>query len=276
MKNHLLPTVAILLFICFEGRAQSLRQPMHASYTGLGAYSIKMVDLFSFSANPAVLAQLKEKAVGVYTERRFMLNALTQTNIVAAVPTGSGNFALQVNYFGSGLYYETQLGGTYARSLGTKLDIGLGFHYNRIGIPGYLRADAVVAEAGLMMHFTEKLHGGLAVYNPTGGMLQRSQREKIATVFRGGLGLDASDLFYISAEMIKEENRPAGVLVGFQYKPIAQLLIRGGINTMQQQPFFGAGMLWEKLRIDIAATFHPQLGLSPGLLFLYRFKNQVP
>ena len=274
MKKHLLPAFAIVLFVGFEARAQSFRQPIHASYTGLGAYSINMVDLFSFSANPAVLARLKEKAVGVYTERRFMLNALTQTNLLAAMPTGSGNFALQVNYFGSGLYRETQLGGTYARSLGTKLDIGLGFHYNRIGIPGYLRADAVVAEAGLVMHFTEKLHGGLAVYNPAGGMLQRSQREKITTVFRGGFGFDASDLFYISAEMIKEENRPAGALVGFQYKPIAQLLIRGGINTMQQQPFFGAGMLWEKLRIDIAATFHPQLGLSPGLLMLYRFKKQ--
>lgn len=276
MKKHLLTAFAILLFVGFETRAQSLRQPMHASYTGLGAYSMNMLDIFSFSANPAVLAQLKEKAVGVYTERRFMLNALTQTNLLAALPTGSGNFALQVNYFGSGLYHETQLGCTYARSLGTKLDMGLGFHYNRVGIPGYLRADAVVVEAGLVMHFTDKLHGGLAVYNPAGGMLQRSQREKIATVFRGGFGLDASDLFYISAEIIKEENRPAGVLVGFQYKPVAQLFIRGGINTIQQQPFFGAGILWEKLRMDVAVTFHPQLGLSPGVLLLYQFKKQSP
>jgi len=45
---------------------------MHASYTGLGAYSMNMVDIFSFSANPAVLAKLKEKAVGVYTEQRWL------------------------------------------------------------------------------------------------------------------------------------------------------------------------------------------------------------
>lgn len=276
MNKHLYLLLFVLLMVGVEVPAQSLRQPIHASYTGMGAYSIHGIDLFSFSANPAVLAQVKQKAFGIYSEQRFLLSALSQNSLVAAFPTSSGSFALQVNYFGSRLYNEIQFGGTYARSLGKSLDLGLGFHYNQLRIPGHLRANAMVVEAGLMMHFNENLHGGFGIYHAVSGNLQRMYHEKIAAVYRGGLGFEASEIFYASVEIIKEANKAAGVMFGLQYKPITQLVLRGGINTIHQQPFFGAGILWSRLRIDITAAHHPQLGISPGIMLLYHFKEGAP
>ena len=100
---------------------------MAASYTGLGAYSTRHVDVFSFSANQASLAQLKNASAGVYGERRFLLSAANMYTAVVALPTSQGNFGLQADYFGFTNYNESQIGIAYARSLGSKLDIGIKF-----------------------------------------------------------------------------------------------------------------------------------------------------
>src|SRR5664279_4410699 len=102
--------------------AQPLRRPVAATYIGLGAYSITHVDAFSFTANQAALAQIKDPAIGVYGEKRFLLDAANMYSAVVVLPTPQGNFGIQADYFGYKNYNESQLGIAYARSLGSKLD----------------------------------------------------------------------------------------------------------------------------------------------------------
>ena len=125
----------LLILISAHLHAQSLRRPIAASYIGLGAYSINHVDVFSFSSNQAALAQIKSPAIGVYGERRFLLDATNMYSAVAALPTKQGNFGIQVDYFGFKNYNESQLGLAYARSLGKLLDIGVKFNYYSFRIP---------------------------------------------------------------------------------------------------------------------------------------------
>ncbi len=84
--------------------AQTVRQPLVNSYTGLGAYSKQAADVFSFIINPASLANLQYNAAGVYSERRFLLNAFQQYTAVGGFTTKSGNFGLQADYFGFSSY----------------------------------------------------------------------------------------------------------------------------------------------------------------------------
>src|SRR5438045_997101 len=70
-----------LLFSC-NAFGQAIRQPIAARYIGLGAYSLNHIDAFSFTSNQAGLAQIKNTAVGVYGERRFLLSS---TNFYSAV-----------------------------------------------------------------------------------------------------------------------------------------------------------------------------------------------
>jgi len=169
--------ISALSFFSILLKAQILRRPVAAVYTGIGAYSIRHTDVFSFTANQASLAQLKNTSAAVYGERRFMLGELANYTAVAGITTASGNFGLKGNYAGFSDYNETQIGLAYARKLGSKLNIGAQFNYNGIRIAGYGNASAISFELGAIMHVSEKLHTGVQVTNPVGGKFGDGNRK---------------------------------------------------------------------------------------------------
>lgn len=266
-----------LLFVTLFGTtaiSQVVRKPINVTYTGLGAYSINQVDVFSFSSNQASLTQIKAASAGVYGERRFLLSELNNYNGAIALPTSSGNFGLSASYYGFSDYNESQVGLAYARKLGSKADIGIQFNYNNIRIAGYGNAAAVSFEAGAIMHITEQLNAGIHINNPVGGKFGKNEEEKLPSVYTFGIGYEASEKFFISTEVIKEEDQPVNVNAGMQYNFIPQLLARAGVSTATSSVWAGIGVLWKTFRIDVAATYHQQLGVTPGLLILFNFKQK--
>ena len=265
-----------LIFILINQglRAQSIRRPLAASYIGLGAYSVNHVDVFSFSSNQAALAQIKNPGIGVYGERRFLLNATNMYSAVAALPTKQGNFGIQLDYFGFKNYNESQIGLAYARSLGDRLDIGIKFNYYSFRIPGYQNSSAVNFEIGAIAHLTDKLNAGIHFYNPVGGNLSKTHNEKLGSIYKFGIGYEASQSFLISAEIVKQEDLPVNVNAGVQYNFLKQFFARAGIASENGSPYAGAGISWNNIRLDVSASYHPQLGLSPGLMLIVNFKSK--
>ncbi|HMO63010.1 MAG TPA: hypothetical protein PKC39_08685 [Ferruginibacter sp.] len=256
-----------LLFVVLTTHAQVLRQPISAVYTGLGAYSTQHTDVFSFNNNQAALAQIKNTSFGVYGERRFMLSATTAYNASIAIPSTLGNFGVSMKRFGDKSFNENQLGLAYARSLGPKIDLGVQFNYYDYRVPGYQNDNTLNAEIGIVAHLTDNLNAGVHVYNPVGGKFSKTD-EKLSSVYTFGLGYDASEQFFISAELVKEQDYPVNVNMGFQYRFEKIFFLRGGIATANSRGYAGAGISWSNLRLDVSGSYHPQLGFSPGLLLI--------
>lgn len=274
MKRKFTVLFVIIFFSAFLTQAQTLRKPIAANYTGLGAYSLHHVDIFSFTVNPASLAQLKNAAIGVYGERRFLLSELNNYTAAIGLLTNTGNFGLKAGYYGFSDYNETQIGLAYGRKLGSKVDIGVQFNYNGIRIAGYGSATAISFELGTVMHITDKLHAGVHVANPLGGKFGKDQQEKLSSVYTVGLGYDASEKFFISAEIEKEEDQPVNVNAGMQYKILPQLLARIGISTATSSVWTGLGLTIKSLRLDITTSYHPRLGITPGLLLIVPLSHE--
>ncbi len=262
-------------FISEKILAQVTRKPVASPYLGLGAYSISQADVFSFTSNQAALVQIKNATAGVYGERRFLLSELNYYSAAVALPTSSGNFGLQAGYFGFSEYNETQLGLAYARKLGSKVDIGVQFDYNALQIAGYGKSSAINFQIGTLMHLSEKLHAGFHAYNPVGGKFGNDKQEKLASVYTAGLGYEASDKFFVSAEILKEENKPVTVNGGMQYKFLPQLLARAGISTATSTIYAGIGLQLKSFRLDITTSHHPLLGVTPGLLLIFNGKSKA-
>lgn len=264
----------ILLFLKISLPAQTLRKPVAAGYIGLGAYSINHIDAFSFISNQASLAQINFAIAAVYAERRFLLSELNNYTAAIGLHTNSGNFGLKANYYGFSDYNETQLGLAYGRKLGNKVDIGAQFNYYSIRIPTYGNASTISFELGAILHVTDKLHAGVHVANPVAGKFGEEQQEKLSSVYSMGLGYDASEKFFVSMEIEKEEDQPVNINAGMQYKFLPQLLARVGMSTATSTAWFGLGLTIKTIRIDVTASYHPQLGITPGLLFLFNFKSK--
>lgn len=274
MKRKFILNFLFLICISAVIHAQTLRRPVAAPYIGLGAYSLNHVDVFSFTANQASLAQLKNSTAGVYGERRFLLNELNNYTAAIGLITKNGNFGVKAGYSGFTDYNETQIGLAYARKLGTKIDVGVQFNYNGMRIPSYGNASAISFEIGTILHVSEKLHAGLHVNNPVGGKFGKDQAEKLSSVYALGIGYDASEKFFISCEIEKEEDQPINVNAGFQYKLIKELLIRAGVSSATSSVWVGLGLTVKSFRIDVTSAFHSQLGVTPGLLVLYNFNSK--
>jgi hypothetical protein len=254
--------------------SQALRNPISAGYIGLGAYSINHVDVFSMSSNQAALAQVKDLCVGIYGEKRFLLSATNMYSAIVAMPTKKGNFALQADYFGFKNFNESQLGIAYARSVGNKVDIGVKFNYYGFRIPSYGSASTVDFEAGGIMHLTEKLNAGIHVYNPIGGSFSKGDNEKLVSIYKFGLGYEASKSFFVSAEIVKEEDKEMNVNAGFQYNFMKRFFVRAGTATANDSYYAGAGLSWRNLRLDVTTSYQSPLGFSPGLLMIVNLKGE--
>ena len=257
----------------FTAFPQTLRYNVSMPYVGLSAYNNSNKDAFSFTGNQAALATSNTSGIGVYGERRFMLNENSVYGLAAAIATNKGNFGIQLNYAGFSGFNEHKLGLAYARSLGKLIDVGVQFNYYGYRIPQYGNATAVNVEMGVLLHFTNKLTGGIHVYNPVGGKLGKEQNEKLASTYKFGLGYEASENFTVSAEIVKEEDRNVNVTGGVQYQFMKQLFARVGFISDTGSGFAGIGLGWKNYRLDVSGSYHPQLGFSPGLMFLVNFKK---
>ena len=251
------------------GFAQPVKAPVSSAYIHFGSYSNRHIDVFSFQNNQACLASVKNFSVGVYGEQRFLLRELSLYHAAAALPTHSGNFGLSGSYFGNADYAESQLGLAYARKWGDKVDVGIQFNYYMLKVSSYGNASAINFEAGAVFHLTEKINGGIHVYNPVGGKLNKGENEKLPAMYSAGLGFEPSDKFFISAEIEKEEDKPLNVKVGMQYRFVDQFHARAGISSSSSAFYFGIGYKWKAMRLDVTASYHQQLGFTPGLVLIF-------
>jgi len=211
--------------------------------------------------------------VGVFGEKRFLLDELSNYTAAIGLPTKSGNFGIKGGYYGFSDYNETQVGLAYARKLGNKVDIGAQFNYNGISMAGYGNDAAVSFEIGTILHPTEKLHAGVHINNPVGGKFGKAQDEKLASVYSFGLGYEPSEKFFISTEIVKEEGQAVDVNAGIQYKFLPIIMARAGMSTNTSTAWLGIGLSLKSFRIDVTSAYHPQLGITPGVLLVFNFKS---
>lgn len=256
-------------------KSQSLRYSQAQPYISLSAYSVHQNDALSFTGNQAALARTKQAGIGIFGERRFMLKETSVYTLGAAVPTRLGNIGIQLNYAGYKNFRENKIGLAYARKLGKLVDVGVQFNYYGYNIPAYGKASAINFEMGALFHLTGRLTAGIHVYNPIGGKLGKNKEEKIAAAYKIGLGYDASDRFFISSEIIKEEDKAVNVIAGLQYQFAKQFFAKAGFLSETGTAYAGAGIGWKNLRLDISSSYHPQLGFSPGILLIMHFKSKA-
>ncbi len=264
--------IFFLLSMPFLAKAQPVTMPVAARYLGVFAYSEKQADVFAARGNVASLAGLTQSAAGVYGEKRFGLQDLNVFNAAFGLVTSSGTFGVNAGFFGFSQQNQTQLSVSYGRKIAKVVDVGASFHYLQLSQAGiYGSASAITGSIGLLMHVGNRVQVGANAYNPFGSSWNNKKEEFIPSRYSFGMGMDVSDNIFIGTEIIKEENLPVDVQAGIHYSFLPQFFIRGGIATQTANYFAALGFQLPAFRIDLAASYHQQLGWSPGLLLIARF-----
>ena len=260
-------TLGFLLLFQFV-QAQTAHHFTIPGYIGSGAYSKRFTDVFSFVSNPAVVPSEKAIQVGVYAEKKFLLNELNQYVLAISIPAPGASIGILSNYVGFANYSETQVGVAYAKNLGA-IHLGTRFNYSNIRIAGYGTNGFIHADIGMIWQVSEKLFTGVHLKNIVFSSLSGTKEEKPGLIYTMGIGYEISEAVFLSSEINKEESNPLTLLIRLQYKAGDRLTFRAGINTLTASPFLGAGWKWNNIRLEITGGFHPQLGVTPGLLLIF-------
>lgn len=235
----------------------------------LCAYSNKQSDFFSYTGNQANLARIKGSGIGFFSEQRFSLKNNPSHQLIVVVDAKKINLGIKFDYTGFSLFNSSSLGIASAKKLSDKVDIGIQFNFISEKAAFYTRNVVLNFESGILLHLTPTLNAGIHLYNPAALFFSSYDVRKVPTVYKFGLGYDASDDFHVSAEILKEENLPVVFQTGFQYKYKKIFFAKFCYVSNIQSVCFGAGVSYKKLRTGLYGSSHPQLGITPGILLLY-------
>lgn len=268
MKN-LLVFSALLLSSGLLSAQNGVFIANNARSVGLGGSGVAFSGLSSLGNNPAGLADLQGWGAGVQAEQRFRLSDLQLLSAAGAVATSSGNFGIQLNYFGFEAYNEQKIGVTYARKLFDQLYLGAQVGVFNTRIPEYGAQALVTFDVGLLATLGEELTFGFHLLNPI--RQEIIEGEHLATVMRFGLDYRPAEKTHILAEVEKDIQQPVRVHAGLEYQIIDPLFLRLGVATEPVSMSFGFGyVLSGGLSIDVAASYHQVLGFTPAFGLVYR------
>ncbi|MGF6850826.1 hypothetical protein QFZ51_006061 [Chitinophaga sp. W3I9] len=231
--------------------AQPLLMPVGKN-TGSGSYSRHFQQVVSAWYNPAGLSCLSSFAAGIYTENRFMLKEASLYAATVAIPAGTGAFGGSITRLGNAAWHQQRLSGAYGMQLGRRAGIGLQFNYETTSVQGLGTTGNISFDGGMLWHISEQWHGGLHVYKPADA----------SVLYSGGLGFEASRDFLLTGEVVSMGAFTA-VKASAYYRVIRQLALEMGIASGQAYNSAAVILFLRSLRIDIAAGFHPQLGITP-------------
>ncbi|MDB5253261.1 MAG: hypothetical protein JWP27_2430 [Flaviaesturariibacter sp.] len=265
----------VLLLAPFSGDAQAARFPVAFAGTRLAVYAPHFTDALSCAANAAALAGLDTFSFGVCTERRFLLADLSVSSAAAVVPSRFGTFGVGASFSGTIAYRETSLDISYGRHFGQVLSGGVRFGYGGTSAGSYGRAARVLAEAGILVRLSPRATAGVRISNPGGGW-RKGGGGRLAGIYTCGVGYELSERSFLAAEILKQEDEPVTVNAGFHYGFARLLAARIGFISAASQFYLGVGVDLNRLRLDVVATLHPYLGMTPGFGLLYVAKRARP
>lgn len=273
MKKLLL--VAVTLIVCHvTSVASGDNLTAGARATAMGDASVTFSDVFSTTTNQAGLGFIKQYSAGFYTDRKFLNASINNFNAAIAVPVNKvGAFGLSANYFGFSLYNETKIGLAYARAFGEKFSMGVQFDFLRVAIAENGSRNFYTFELGFLYKPWKTLTIGAHVYNPIPYKVEKNFGERLPTVMKFGLGYQPARQVLITAEYEQDIFYKPQFKAGVEYLPIKYLAIRGGVQTTPFSASFGLGGNVAGAQLDVSASFHPMLGFTPQVSFIYSFRT---
>lgn len=260
-------SLATGLFCCLISRASD-NPPLGArSLAMAGCGTAIRGDIWGIQNNASLLAFSEKIQAAAFYENRYLIPGLGSSAVAFAIPAKPGVFMMNMHAFSfNNLYLANKLAIGFAKHFGSKISasVQLDWIYTRFG-NNYSASSTAVAEIGLYAEPIKNLSFGFHLFNPTRSRLHTESDYALPTVMRLGSVYRFSDKLMISTEAEKNLVHNPVIRCGIEYHPIDLFYLRLGAASNPGTTSFGAGLVINHVQIDLASSFHQELGFSPSL-----------
>jgi hypothetical protein len=261
-----------LLCYC-PAKGQSIHMSSPNDIFQAGAYSIHFSNVFSFTANSASLAAKPGFQYGMTLEQKWLLKELNEYQLAAAIATKNAGVGILFRSSGDTDYGEREFKLAYGKSLG-KLELGIFFSYLIVQISGYPDHEFATSGLGIRFHVSPKLIAGWEFSLPVFGKIGEINSETGPQSLRMGLGYEVAGDVLMAFQIIKQSGTPMNFFGSLEYQYNNKFLFSFGIDSGTGSPYFKSGWKKNQLAIQIYCSYHPILGFTPGLIFLWQVKTE--
>lgn len=214
----------------------------------LQVFSIpSLLDVFAVWNEPGRLAALRGASVGVYSEKRFLIDGWSVHALSAGFPAMGGVAGLRVWHAGVRPYAETRAQLSYGLRMGPSVLVSAG-----VGM-GDGRPEAEVGtvwEAGKRYRIGLQCRLGAAGAGYGGVSLTWGSGAPVELQFAAG----------------KASGQPVAARVQVSYRPVDRFVLVGGYAAGPLFPYCGAGWAAGRWNMGVVGRWHPYLGMSPGIM----------
>lgn len=261
-----------VLLLMFSATKVHGQLPSGAKNLGLANASVALVGIHSIGENAAGIAEL-ETAVfsGIYHE--YFIGSDTRSFASKfAIPT---NFAT-LGIYGHQTYFEnyyrkTSVGFTFAKQLlSSGLSAGISTNYHSIKLFDIKELNYVSLDIGAQYSIQQHAKIGLSISNLQQLLEEGADWSEPMEISLGAV-YNFSYQVFLSGEFSHLIDNRTDFAMGVNYLPIRWLAFRGGVSLHPFMQYAGTGFIFKKLHVDIATSYHPQLGYSPQISVDYRF-----
>jgi hypothetical protein len=265
-------TLVLYLFFSSFIFAQVPNQ-IGARANGLANSTLLLTDVWSAKNNPGAFGQLSQTAVGIAYQNRLFVNELSNQSLAFNYHiTEKSNIGVYFQQSGFSLYRQLQTGLAYGIKLADNFSAGVSLNLHRVAFGDiYGFVNSVSASVGLMYSLNNNLDLGLNVQNINRTKLADYQDERFPTLFNMGLKYKFNQGTFWSIEAEKDILHPINIKSGIEILTHEIFVVRFGMNSYPLQAAFGAGLKLKQFQVDIASTWHSQLGLNPSMALSYKF-----
>ena len=226
-----------------------------------GAYTGLADDVWAVFCNVGGCSQLTMNEVSFYyAPQPFGLGELSYGAAALALPTSFGVVGISGSRYGFDLYREFSVGISFARKI-DGVGIGISLNYYSVSIQNYGSAGTIGFDVGVHVPIIPGLSSGITIKNmnaPTIGI----SKEKLPQKFSMGVAYTPAQSISVAVDYQKETGFDASPRLGFEYRVIESVALRGGMSDEPSQSSCGIGFRYSTMELDYALSRHQDLGWS--------------
>jgi hypothetical protein len=231
--------------------------------------SIAMGGSASALFNPALIAVSEERSIRLNYFNRYALKELATINGSIYLPNDMLSTGVDISSFGYDAYRENLFRLLTAKRLNERWALGVSIQYAFLQTELFEEQPAQLsADIGLTFAPVDNLLTSLLIMNFPSASFGHETIEKMEFMhhlIQAGFQWEVINSMFISATLQTGEGAHAGGSLGIEYVAFDAFSIRAGVKASPMLPSFGFGYRFSGFGMDVAAVYHPVLGVSTGL-----------
>lgn len=219
-------------------------------------------DVFALFNNPAGLAQLNWREVGVfYSPSPFGLKELANGFLSYNEPFSFGSISIGGMTYGFDLYKESKILVGFSHNFSNLFFAGVVINYHSVSISKYGNQSKFYLNVGGLAYITNNLRWGFYIDNINRATFG-NENDQIPVTFNTGFSYNLIPNMSFNFGFEKDIDYNTSLKFGIDYNIIDNLSIRSGFSNEPSDYSAGIGINFPYFSINYAVFTHPDLGLT--------------